>query len=58
MTTRVTEVTSFSRTWGLSHEETVRKLVHLGWVVEEETPTSTTLSHELIPGGKRIVETV
>lgn len=58
MTTRVTEVTSFYRNWDTSHEETVEKLVALGWTVEEESISTTVLVHELIPGGKRIVETV
>lgn len=56
MSTKVTEIMA------TEYEDPQREpdgvivaLVAMGWEVEEETPESCTLRHDLIPGARRIV---
>jgi len=55
MSTTVIEVTKFATTHPGTHDEVVQKMVAVGWQVQEETETHTLLTHDLIPGGQRIV---
>lgn len=54
-TTHVVEIVRSSMDLFGTKDENVGKLVALGWVVDEETPLGTSMSHPLIPGTARIL---
>lgn len=53
--TKVLEVTAYQVEHEGTHDQVVGKLVALGWEVVNQELAATTLHHELIPGGQRIV---
>lgn len=55
MSTRVTELTSYTYEVPGEPVAMVQNLIALGWEVEEEQPDRTLLRHDLMPGARRIV---